>query len=86
MRGLLTVILFVIFFFSFSIAVYTYSINSIVTADYVKSILSDSKIYSVVADELPDLISSSKNGDDELIPEEVKTQIGGFVKKAVTAQ
>lgn len=86
MRGLLTVILFIIFFFSFSIAVYTYSINSIVTPDYVKSSLTESKIYSVVADELPDLINRSENGDDKLIPEEVKMQIGGFVKKAVTAQ
>lgn len=86
MRGLLTVILFIVFFFSFSIAVYTYSINSIVTADYMKSSLTESKTYSVVADELPDLINRSENGDDELIPDEVKTQIGGFVRKAVTAQ
>ncbi len=86
MRGLLTVILFIIFFFSFSIAVYTYSINSIVMADYLKSKLSESKTYSVIADELPDLINFSENGDDELVPEELKTQIGGFVRKVVTAQ
>ncbi len=86
MRGLLTVILFIIFFFSFSIAVYTYSINSIVTPDYVKSSLTESKIYSVVADELPDLISSSENGDDELIPAETKAQLGGFIRQAITAE
>ena len=86
MRGLLTIILFIIFFFSFSIAVYTYSINSILKPDYVKNLLSESKIYSVVADGIPDLIISSENGDDKLIPAETKAQLGGFIKQVVTAE
>ena len=75
MRGLLTVILFIIFFFSFSIAIYTYSINLVFQADYVKNRLSESKIYSAVASELPGFIERSREGEDGLVPPEIKKEI-----------
>src|SRR4030066_1302547 len=86
MRGLLTVILFTIFFFSFSIAAYTYSINSVFSADYVKERLDKSKIYSVVADELPEFVGRSQGEGDELVPVEVKKEFKAFVKKEVSGQ
>jgi len=86
MRGLLTVILFIIFFFSFSIAIYTYSINLVFQADYVKNRLSESKIYSVVASELPGFIERSREGEDGLVPPEIKKEFEAFVKKEITAE
>jgi len=86
MRGLLTVILFIIFFFSFSIAIYTYSINLVFQADYVKNRLSESKIYSAVANELPNFISRSPGEEDGLVPKNIKKEFEAFVKKEVTGQ
>jgi hypothetical protein len=86
MRGFVTVVLFIIFFFSFSIAVFVFAVNSIAKPNYVKGLLVESKIYSVVAEELPDIISNSKNGDDELVPQEIKTQLADFTRKEVTAE
>ena len=86
MRGLLTVILFIILFFSFSIAAYTYSINLVFTADYVKGRLDESKIYSAVANELPNFIGRSPGEEDGLVPKNIKKEFEAFVKKEVTGQ
>ena len=75
MRGLLTVILFIILFFSFSIAAYTYSINLVFTADYVKGRLDESKIYSAVANELPNFIGRSPGEEDGLVPKNIKKEL-----------
>jgi len=86
MRGLLTVILFIILFFSFSIAAYTYSINLVFTADYVKGRLDESKIYSAVANELPNFIGRSPGEEDGLVPKNIRKEFEAFVKKEVTGQ
>lgn len=86
MRGFLTVILFIVFFLTFPIAVITYSISSIVTADYLKNHFSESKIYTVVASELPEVIIHSKNGADKMVSAEVKTELSEFIKKELTAE
>jgi len=86
MRGFFTVILFIIFFLTFPIAVITYSISSIVTADYLKNRFSESKIYTAVASELPEVITRSENGDDKMVSAEVKTELSEFIKKELTAE
>src|SRR4030067_366598 len=86
MRGLLTFILFTIFFFSFSIAAYTYSINLVFSADYVKERLDKSKIYSAVANELPNFIGRSPGEEDGLVPKNIRKEFEAFVKKEVTGQ
>ena len=58
MRGLFTVLLFIIFFLAFPVAVLTFSLRPLLTADYLKERLAESKVYTAVSETLPKFISS----------------------------
>ena len=60
MRGFLTVILFLIFFLTFHLAVFSFAISPLLNSDYIKNRLSESKIYTTVAEELPEIVEEQE--------------------------
>jgi hypothetical protein len=87
MRGFLTVILFLIFFLTFPLAVFSFAVRPVLSSEYVKNRLSESKIYTVVAGELPELVEAQEtsNGED-IVPDEIEEELKAFIKEEVTAE
>src|SRR3989344_244971 len=86
MRGFFTVILFTVFIFSFPLAIFTFWVNSALNPSYIKKDLVDSKIYSVVAKNLPQFVSGpTGENQEQLIPDEYETEFKNFIEKEVTA-
>ena len=86
MRGFFTVILFTVFIFTFPLAIFTFWVNSALNPSYIKKDLVDSKIYSVVAKNLPQFVSGPTSEDPEqLVPDEYEAEFKKFIEKEVTA-
>lgn len=83
MRGFFTVILFIIFFFTFPIALFTFAFNQTFTPNLFKSSLYENDVYQILADEVPNLVTFDENKVD-IIPKIEKDKITAFLEKEVT--
>jgi len=87
MRGFITFVLFFIIFFTIPLAVFFYSVNSLLNPVYIKSRLSESNAYSVFAENVPQFIGiPEEKADEKTIPDEVKTEFTKFLKEEVTGE
>ncbi|HEX7456679.1 MAG TPA: hypothetical protein VF303_04415 [Candidatus Nanoarchaeia archaeon] len=83
MRGFLTFISFFLFFLIFPLAIFAYSINTVLNPGYIKEQLVKSKIYEAVSKSAPTLIKLPQ--EEAPPPEEVQKAFEGFLAKEITA-
>lgn len=86
MRGFITVILFLIFFLIFPLAVLSFAISPVLNSDYIKNRLSESKIYTTVAEELPEMVEEQEETKKEAVPNEVEEELKSFIREEITAE
>lgn len=86
MRGFLTVILFLIFFLTFPLVVFSFAFSPLLNSDYIKNRLSESKIYTTVAEELPEMVDEQEETKKEAVPNEVEEELKAFIKEEITAE
>jgi len=84
MRGFFTSILFFLFFLIFPLAIFSYVINSIISPEYIKEKLAESKIYTTAADSIPQLIKLPDEVQAEMT-DQTEADFKEFLKKDVTA-
>ncbi len=80
MKSFFVFILFIIFFFSSQLAVFSFFITGTLKPDYIKEHLRTSGIYTTAANEIPKI--ASPQGGDVQNPEQEKTT--NFLKKEIT--
>ena len=86
MRGLITVILFLIFFLTFPLGVFSFAFSPVLNSDYIKNRLSESKIYTTVAEELPEMVEEQEETKKEAVPSEVEEELKSFIREEITAE
>lgn len=86
MRGFITVILFLIFFLIFPLAVLSFAISPVLNSDYIKNRLSESKIYTTVAEGLPEMVEEQEETKKEAVPNEVEEELKSFIREEITAE
>ncbi len=86
MRGFITVILFLIFFLIFPLAVLSFAISPVLNSDYIKNRLSESKIYTTVVEELSEMVEEQEETKKEAVPSEVEEELKSFIREEITVE